>query len=63
MAYWEDERNATSHGLGAVQVSFGAEEQILFAFGGFPGYDGGAIEEDLNGFTGGQTCSDAGIIL
>lgn len=46
----ENERDSTPHCLGPVQVSLGAEKEVLFATGRLPGNNGSAIKEDLDSF-------------
>ncbi len=50
MTYRENKGDATSHSLGAIEVSFGAEEEVLLAFGRLPGDDSGAIEQHFDRF-------------
>ena len=61
--YRKDNRNATSYGFGAVQVSFVTEEQIFFAACRLPGDYGRSIEEDFDPITSGQGGDDTRIIV
>lgn len=61
--YWKDNGNATSHGLGTVQVSFLAQEQILFAVSRSPRNDGRSKEENFNSVTSGQSGNHTGVVV
>jgi hypothetical protein len=55
----EDERDAAAHCFRAVEVRRLAQEELLVPRGILPADDGGAVEQDLDGFAGGQDGGDA----
>lgn len=63
MTYGKDKRDAASDGLRAVENGLVAEEEVLPAVGGLPRDDGCAVQEDFDTLAGGQSGSDAGIVI
>jgi len=60
--YRENDRNATSDGLRAVQLRGVAHPQILRPAGGLPADDGGAEQQDLDALAGGQARNDLRVV-
>ena len=61
--YREDNRDTTSHGFRAVQVSFVTEKQIFFSVCRLPRDYGSAIEKDFDPITRGQGGDDARVVV
>jgi len=60
---WEYERDAAADCLGTVRDCGRGQEELLGSRGVFPGDYGGAVEEDLERFAGGEDGGDAGVAV